>query len=331
MPQPPKITIGIPAYNRPRELRDAVESILSQLDSDSQAQLEILICDDCSSGDMPAIAKDYAEKRPGLIRYHRNSTNLGYSRNVHSLFQRGTGEYVWLLGDDDALEPGALRRVLETLQQYPDLAVLFLGSRAYDATLQQRLTPPSAEDTPAQVRYFPSGREMFAQTGQLACALLSSNVIHRAKWLAEDLDSAFASIAIHANATMKILAHSSGALLAEPLIKCRTSNSPRGRWVDDGYPFNFFFGIIACWTHECRSLYPSRIYHAHHTVLLRGLVADLIRARKQRYPVNRRAFVRRVRASCSQTAPMSWLLMLMPYIPRALLITADKIYARHRR
>lgn len=331
MSLPPKITLGIPAYNRPRELGDAIESILSQVDPTTRGQMEILICDDCSPGEMPAVAQDYAKKYPDLIRYHRNETNLGYSGNVNSLFQRGTGEYVWLLGDDDALEPGALRRVLDTLQQYPDLGVLFLGSRAYDATLQQLLTPDSASDRPSPARYFPSGREMFAQTGRLTCALLSINVIHRTKWLAEDLNSAFKSIAIHANATMKILAHCSGALLEESLVKCRTSNSPRGRWVDDGYPFNFFFGIIECWTHECRSLYPRRIYRAHHRVLLRGLVADLIMARTNRFPVNRRAFARRVRASCSTTAISSYLLLLLPYVPRGAIVLASSLRSYYRR
>lgn len=90
----PFFSIVIPTYNRSKNLVIAIKSVLRQNFND----YEIIISDNASTDDTEKICKSFKNKR---IKYFKNTTNIGISRNIYKVIKFAYGNYVFLLGDDD--------------------------------------------------------------------------------------------------------------------------------------------------------------------------------------------------------------------------------------
>jgi glycosyltransferase involved in cell wall biosynthesis len=100
----PRVSIGLPVYNGHAFLRAAIESILAQTFTD----FELVICDNASTDDTPAICQAFAVADP-RVRYVRNETNLGAAPNFNKAFRLSRGEYFKWAAADDRIEPEFLR------------------------------------------------------------------------------------------------------------------------------------------------------------------------------------------------------------------------------
>jgi glycosyltransferase involved in cell wall biosynthesis len=112
----PAVSICIPAYGRPAELGEAIDSVLTQ----NYRDLEVIVSDD--SGELGEVVERRADKR---LRYFCNPTNFGMARNWTASLDRATGEYIGLLMDDDRLLPGFLESVVPPLQDDSTLGITF--------------------------------------------------------------------------------------------------------------------------------------------------------------------------------------------------------------
>lgn len=125
---PPLISVCIPAYNRPAELRELLDSIAAQDFSD----YEVVICEDDSPerAALRGIAEAYAPEFAGRLRYHENAENLGYDANYRELIRQARGTFCLVMGNDDVLAPGALATVADVVRRTPDVGVV-LRTLAY--------------------------------------------------------------------------------------------------------------------------------------------------------------------------------------------------------
>jgi glycosyltransferase involved in cell wall biosynthesis len=112
----PLVSICIPAYARPAELREAIVSVTSQ----SVRDVEVLVGDD--SGDLRDVVASAGDER---VVYIRNEPRLGMAANWNALLDRARGRYVGLLMDDDRLLSGFLERTVARLEADPCLGVAF--------------------------------------------------------------------------------------------------------------------------------------------------------------------------------------------------------------
>lgn len=112
------LEIIIPAFKRPSELIECVESVVGQMDPSLADSVGIAICDD-ASGSFPAqkILELLDNSSFKHIRVGENPVNKGMSLNIYDLFYSSVAEYVSVLSDDDQLLPGALQCLVETLQR----------------------------------------------------------------------------------------------------------------------------------------------------------------------------------------------------------------------
>jgi glycosyltransferase involved in cell wall biosynthesis len=115
----PQISVCIPTYNRKTLLSSAIQSVLQQTHQD----LEIIVCDDGSTDDTPALIAQFQESR---IRYIRHPENIGKSNNMRSGFEAAIGEYFIKFDDDDRLTPDFLAQTVSVLQRCPE--VDFVGT-----------------------------------------------------------------------------------------------------------------------------------------------------------------------------------------------------------
>lgn len=108
------ISICIPAYNRPEELGNLLESI----DCDPQ-DVEVVIIEDCSPGreKIREVVEAFKSKTVLSVDYYENASNLGFDGNLRALSLAASGRFILFMGDDDLFVQGSLDRYLAFLKE----------------------------------------------------------------------------------------------------------------------------------------------------------------------------------------------------------------------
>ena len=100
----PLVSVGIPTYNRPKDLRRTLECITGQ----TYKNLEIIVSDNCSPGpETEAIVREFMAK-DARIQYFRQQENKGGEFNFKFVLGKATGEYFMWAADDDYFEHDTL-------------------------------------------------------------------------------------------------------------------------------------------------------------------------------------------------------------------------------
>lgn len=94
-----KISICIPQYNRINYLLRSLSIIEEQTYSD----IEVVISDDCSIDDTEIRIKELSPKYKYPIVFSRNDKNEGYDRNYRKCIELATGDYAFVIGNDDSI------------------------------------------------------------------------------------------------------------------------------------------------------------------------------------------------------------------------------------
>lgn len=113
----PKISVGIISYNHAKFLPTTVESVLVQ----AYENFEILIVDDGSTDDSLAIAESYAAKHSNVrVFTHPGHVNKGISATCNLAVEKAQGDYINILGSDDAYYDYTLREQVNFLEAHPE-------------------------------------------------------------------------------------------------------------------------------------------------------------------------------------------------------------------
>lgn len=115
----PTVSIIIPVYNRPALLREAVASALAQ----TWRPIEILIVDDGSTDDTPAVIAELARSHDVIRALHRPNGGPGAARETGRLAARG--EFLQYLDSDDLLLPSKLELQVTALLREPAAAIAY--------------------------------------------------------------------------------------------------------------------------------------------------------------------------------------------------------------
>ena len=131
------LSICIPTYNRRECLQELLDSIVSQKDCPSPVQ--ICIGDDASTDDTETFVRGYQEKYPHIV-YYRFPENVGLEHNVlKAVSIARSGDYCWLMGNDDVVEQGAVKLITGLIKIHADLTMLNINGWQYDNQLKVRL------------------------------------------------------------------------------------------------------------------------------------------------------------------------------------------------
>ena len=106
------LTIAIPSYNSMDYMRNCIESLLP-----GGEDVEILIVDDGSKDETPAIADEYEAKYPGIIRAIHQE-NGGHGEAVNAGLRNATGFFYKVVDSDDWVDEEALLKVLDTVKGF---------------------------------------------------------------------------------------------------------------------------------------------------------------------------------------------------------------------
>ncbi len=115
------VDVVVPCYNYARYLTECVRSALDQ----DGVNVRVLIIDDTSSDDTPAVGRSLAE-RDSRVTFRRHEVNQGHIQTYNEgLLGWARAEYSMLLSADDALTPGALLRATRLMSKHSDVGMTY--------------------------------------------------------------------------------------------------------------------------------------------------------------------------------------------------------------
>lgn len=129
------LSICIPTFNRPGMLKNTIENLIKNIYSKDFVK-EILIIDNSETNDSKDIVENYL-KNYNKIRYIKNEINIGAEGNFRKGILESSGEYVWIIGDDDSLEECTKNILEEKFSQNFDC--LITNFSLYDFNLENLL------------------------------------------------------------------------------------------------------------------------------------------------------------------------------------------------
>ena len=128
-----KITICVATYNQRPYIKDCLMSLLMQ---SCEAELEILVGDDCSTDGTGAVISEVAAAYPGRLKIPDRPTNLGPSKNYQDLIRRAGGGYIAHIDGDDYWMPNKLAEQLAHFEKNPASIAVYSNAHIIDETGQ---------------------------------------------------------------------------------------------------------------------------------------------------------------------------------------------------
>jgi glycosyltransferase involved in cell wall biosynthesis len=116
----PAISVIVPTYNCGRYLRESLESVFAQTERD----FEVIVVDDGSTDDTPAVLADYADRVTIVMGSHGG---LSAARNLG--LARATGEWIAFHDADDVAVPDRLAWSRAFLRDHPAYDAVFGNGR----------------------------------------------------------------------------------------------------------------------------------------------------------------------------------------------------------
>jgi len=115
----PEFSIIIPTYNRANQVREAIESVLSQ----TYKNWELIIINDGSTDNTKAVCQQFEDKRITYV-YQENSERSAARNNGIALAR---GKYIGFLDSDDTYSPTFLENVQNVTKGLTSPSLLFTG------------------------------------------------------------------------------------------------------------------------------------------------------------------------------------------------------------
>ncbi len=125
------LSIYIPTFNRAEILRRQLSSLVGYLSSNTNLseKIEIVVSDNASTDKTPVVLDRFKSIASSLnFVSHTNDDNIGPSSNFIQSADLCSGDYIWILGDDDIVMIHQLPEVLNTLQDGLLEIMFMLGS-----------------------------------------------------------------------------------------------------------------------------------------------------------------------------------------------------------
>lgn len=128
----PLISVIIPVYNADQFLQQCIESVIGQ----TYQNLEIILVDDGSTDQSPALCNDYATTDQRIQVIHKKNEGLVRARKTG--VSHATGEYITYVDADDWIDPDAYETVLKKMgAQDVDMVLYGLVEEYEDSSVKK--------------------------------------------------------------------------------------------------------------------------------------------------------------------------------------------------
>lgn len=115
----PLVSVCIPCYNAASTIVKTLTGVIHQ----SYNNLQIIICDNCSTDQTVSLIQQFQDTR---IQLFINETNLGMVGNFERVLSKATGIYVKILCSDDLITPDCIEKQLRPFLDFPKHNIAFV-------------------------------------------------------------------------------------------------------------------------------------------------------------------------------------------------------------
>lgn len=133
-----KFSVIVPIYNIEPYLPECIESVLAQTFPD----FELILVDDGSPDNCPAICDRYAEKDPRIRVIHKENGGLVSARQAGAEIASGT--YIYCLDGDDYVKPTLLEEAAKLCEE-KDADIIGFGARYFNSQTAWDVVDPVPE------------------------------------------------------------------------------------------------------------------------------------------------------------------------------------------
>lgn len=141
----PRVSIALATYDGARFLAPLLDSLLRQ----SLPVSEIVVSDDASRDDTPAILRRYSREHPTL-HLSENPGNLGFIANFERAIRACSGDLILLCDQDDVWFPQKVAAMTQAFAGNPAAGLVFCNARVTDAAMR-----PTGQEVYAGSRFGP--------------------------------------------------------------------------------------------------------------------------------------------------------------------------------
>jgi glycosyltransferase involved in cell wall biosynthesis len=121
----PKVTIGMPAYNRSEIIAETIEYVLRQ----TYKNFELIIFNDGSVDNTSEVINKFNDER---IIYIDSKVNLGPPHPLNKILDLARGEYIIILHDHDIFDEKLIELSVSALEKNTDIGFVLQGSNWID-------------------------------------------------------------------------------------------------------------------------------------------------------------------------------------------------------
>ena len=169
------ISTIIPSYNRAATVEQTIESILAQ---QVEAEMEIVIGDDCSTDNAREVLLAYKEKYPDLIRLIFHEQNVGLGANWAICVKACRGKYICNCDNDDYWHnPHKLQFQLDYMESHPDSNICITNHRTHNRTTGE------IKECKAEIDHTDIQQSMWG-----GCRFCNATIMYRADFMKAHLD-----------------------------------------------------------------------------------------------------------------------------------------------
>lgn len=118
------ISVLVPVYNHQKYVEYCLESVKNQ----KNCNIELLICDDCSSDMSYEIVKNWVNKNSisfQKVKLIRNEVNLGVAKTCNKMINMSSGKFVKIIASDDMLVPDSLEKYIMFMEIHKEFDFVF--------------------------------------------------------------------------------------------------------------------------------------------------------------------------------------------------------------
>jgi len=120
LPNPPRVSVIMPNYNKEKYIGPAIQSVLNQTFRD----FELIVVDDASTDGSSLAIQTYVD-RDSRVRLVENTRNQGVGAAMNSGIKLSKGPCIAFLGSDDVLSPRKLELQVDALDKEPNPTVIY--------------------------------------------------------------------------------------------------------------------------------------------------------------------------------------------------------------
>lgn len=270
-----KLTIGIPTFNRFDKLENVLKQISDQLSNFLYIDnLEILISNNASTDNTNIVVENFKNKLNCSFKYYIQDENIGFDRNVDFLFKKSSGDFMWLLSDDDNLLENSILEVYKSICLYPHVVFAFVN---YNVNVNGRLIKSNIKN---EENVLINSEEIMTKIN-FANTLISSCIFNVSKWNELNTKLFYNTCWIHMYVARTLLKEGKSLIITRPLIEMQQEsfyNSRNGKNRIMGIEFYFYAHLKL--VEFCDSLlkfgYPQKIQQEANLFCEKGDLGHII-------------------------------------------------------